>query len=567
MSEIFQPSTTSTPIPSPSTIIESLKQQLDSTQQRLQFAELKVQMLEEKLRQQRIAKYGPSSEKLATLQMELLEEEPGVSDEEVKAESQRERLPSVRNRRKHPGRQSLPATLPRVERVIACTPDQCVCGQCGADTKVIGYEESEHLDVEPAKYFVVVTKREKRACKNCEEQGVRAAPLPPRIIEKSLVSDRVVIDTLINKYSSHLPLYRQSAILLRDVGVEISRATMDGWVMQVGESLIPLVEAMRQELIRCGYIQADETPVGVQMHDRRGRNHQAYLWQYGSPGREVVFDFRMSRAREGPRQFLKMFQGLLQTDGYVAYDGLGGARVIHATCWAHARRKLVESVRLNPKDGAAIGLLQLVNDLFAIDAKAREENLDLAARDALRQKMARPLLQEIKVRLLEGRDNALPKSCFGKACRYSLNLWDKLTRFLDHPVLELSNNLAENSMRPVALGRRNWIHLGDEQAGPKVAAILSVIESCRRLHIPVRDYLAAILPDSMIFPSNTSPTSRQRPGLANTQDSPKQRASSGMCSSDAYLRRLVRFVISSCLRAASRSRLSSGGKGGMTLCS
>jgi transposase len=501
VSEIFQPSTTSTPIPSPSTIIESLKQQLDtaqqqldSTQQRLQFAELKVQMLEEKLRLQRIAKYGPSSEKLATLQMELLEEEPGVSDEEVKAESQRERLPSVRNRRKHPGRQSLPTTLPRVERVIACTPDQCVCGQCGADTNVIGYEESEHLDVEPAKYFVVVTKREKRACKNCEEQGVSAAPLPPRIIEKSLVSDRVVIDTLINKYSSHLPLYRQSAILLRDAGVEISRATMDGWVMQVGESLIPLVEAMRQELIRSGYIQADETPVGVQMHDRRGRNHQAYLWQYGSPGREVVFDFRMSRAREGPRQFLKMFRGLLQTDGYVAYDGLGGARVIHAVCWAHARRKLVESVRLNPKDQAAIGLLQLVNDLFAIDAKAREENLDLAARDALRQEMARPLLQEIKVRLLEGRDKALPKSCFGKACRYSLNLWDKLTRFLDHPVLELSNNLAENSMRPVALGRRNWIHLGDEQAGPKIAAILSVIESCRRLHIPVRDYLAAILP-------------------------------------------------------------------------
>jgi transposase len=505
VSEISQPSTTSTPIPSPSpadaAIIADLKQQLDTTQQRLdsmqqrlQFAELKVQMLEEKLRLQRIAKYGPSSEKLATLQMELLEEEPGVSDEEVQAESQRERLPSTRNHRKHPGRQSLPATLPRLERVIACTTEQCVCGQCGAETAVIGYEESEHLDVEPPKYFVVVTKREKRACKHCEEQGVSAAPLPPRIIEKSLVSDRVVIDTLINKYSSHLPLYRQSAILLRDVGVEISRATMDGWVMQVGESLIPLVEAMRQELIRSGYIQADETPVGVQMHDRRGRNHQGYLWQYGSPGREVVFDFRMSRAREGPRQFLKKFQGLLQTDGYAAYDGLGGARVIHAACWAHARRKLVESVRLNPKDGAAIDLLQLVNDLFAIDAQAREENLDLAARNALRQDMASPLLQEIKVRLLEGREKALPKSCFGKACRYALNLWDKLTRFLDHPELELSNNLAENSMRPVALGRRNWIHLGDEKAGPKVAAILSIIESCRRLHIPVRDYLAAILP-------------------------------------------------------------------------
>jgi transposase len=505
VSEISQPSTASTPIPLQSPTdrdllanlkqrLDTTQQQLDSTQQRLELTELKVQMLEQKLRQQRIAKYGPSSEKLATLQMELLEEEPGVSDKEVEAESERERLPSVRNRRKHPGRQSLPATLPRVERVMACTAAQCICGQCGAETAVIGYEESEHLDVEPAKYFVVVTKREKRACKSCEEQGVSAAPLPPRIIEKSLVSDRVVIDTLIHKYSSHLPLYRQSAILLRDVGVEISRATMDGWVMQVGESLIPLVEAMRQELIGRGYIQADETPVGVQMHDRRGRNHQAYLWQYSSPGGAAVFDFRMSRSREGPRQFLKKFQGLLQTDGYVAYDGLGGERVIHAACWAHARRKLVECVRLDPRDAAAIHLLQLVNDLFAIDAKAREQNLDLTARNALRQTAARPLLQQIKVRMMEGREKALPKGCFGKACRYALNLWDKLTCFLDYPDLELSNNLAENSMRPVALGRRNWIHLGDEKAGPKVAAILSVIESCRRLQIPVRDYLAAILP-------------------------------------------------------------------------
>jgi transposase len=474
--------------------LDSTQQQLNTTQQRLEIAELKVQALEQKLRHQRIAKYGPSSEKLSTLQLELLEEEPGVSDEEVEGESQRERLPSMRDRRKHPGRQPLPANLPRVERVIACTPEQCVCGQCGIETTVIGYELSEHLDVEPAKYFVVVTKREKRACKQCEEQGVKAAPLPPRIIEKSLVSDRVVIDTILDKYTQHLPLYRQSAILHRDMGVDISRATMDGWVMQVGESLIPLVAAMRNSLIGSGYIQADETPVGVQMHDRRGRNYQAYLWQYGSPGCEVVFDFRMSRGREGPRQFLMKFKGLLQTDGYAAYDGLGGKAVIHAVCWAHVRRKVVDALRLNPKDEAAAALLQLVNELFAVDAQARKENLDCAARDLLRQTMARPLLEKIKPQLIAGRDHALPKSCFGQACRYALNLWDKLTRFLDHPRLELSNNLAENSMRGIALGRRNWIHFGDEKAGPKIAAILSVIESCRRLQIPVRDYLANVLP-------------------------------------------------------------------------
>jgi hypothetical protein len=177
-------------------IIEQLKQKLSkseqlrsNTEQRLQYAELKIRVLEERLRLQRIAKYGPGSEKLPDAQLELLELEPGVSGAEVEAESQRETLPSTpKTKRKHPGRQSLPSNLPRIERVLACAPEQCVCGGCGAETSVIGYEESEQLDVEPAKYFVLVTKREKRACKHCEERGVLAAPLPPRIIEKSLVS-------------------------------------------------------------------------------------------------------------------------------------------------------------------------------------------------------------------------------------------------------------------------------------------------------------------------------------------------------------------------------------------
>src|SRR5208337_3531101 len=198
---------------------------------------------------------------------------------EVQAESVREPLPTSTNRkpRPHPGRQELPADLPRVERVIACTPEQCTCPACGQPTAVIGYDVSEQLDVEPAKYFVVVTKREKRSCKHCEESGVAAAPPPARIIDKSLVSDRVVMDTVVAKYSDHLPLYRQSAILERETGVEIHRATLDGWVMRVGELLVPIADAMRNELLSKSYLQADETPVDVQMHDGRGHNHQAYL--------------------------------------------------------------------------------------------------------------------------------------------------------------------------------------------------------------------------------------------------------------------------------------------------
>ena len=463
----------------------------------LAWARLKIQALEAQLRLQRIKKYGPGSEKLSDAQLNLLELEPGVSNVEVQAESAREPLPESaksQTRRKHPGRQELPAGLPRVERVIACAPEQCACPACGQPTAVIGYDVSEQLDVEPAKYFVVVTKREKRACKHCEEGGVAAAPAPARIIEKGLVSDRVVIDTVVAKYSDHLPLYRQSAILEREAGVEISRATMDGWVMQVGELLVPIAAVMGRELLGGSYIQADETTVDVQMHDGRGQNHQAYLWQYGRPGGGAVFDFRLGRGRDGPKNFLGQFEGILQTDGYGAYDHVGGPKIVRAGCWSHSRRKFFEASKLNPSDAVATRIVARINELFWIDALAREQNLDHSARHALRLERSKPLLEVIRMEAEAARDASLPSSALGKAANYTISLWRKLTRFLEYPELELSNNLAENSMRPVTLGRKNWIHVGSQQAGPKVAAILSVVETCRRLKVPIREYLAAVLP-------------------------------------------------------------------------
>jgi len=481
-------------------IFAQLQQQIETQARELEYARLKIQVLEEHLRLRRIAKYGPGSETLSNLQLQLLEEEPGVSNQEVQAESEREALPppdgeNKRQRRKHPGRQTLPAHLSRVEKIIACTAEQCVCGKCGAGTKVIGYDESEVLNVKPAVYYVEVIKREKRACRQCEEQGVATAPLPPRIIDKSLVSDEVIIDTIVNKYADHSPLYRQSAILLRDAGIKISPATSCGWVMTVGELLVPVVGAMRKELLVTNYIQADETPVDVQTHDKRGKNHQAYLWQYSTPGGGVVFDFRMSRGREGPKQFLGAFAGILQTDDYIAYErGLGGPGMVHACCWSHARRHFVDAVKLNKLDAASVRAVELMDKLFLIDAQAREDKMDHAARHLLRQEKASPLLDQIREHILATNKTVLPRSKAGQACNYTLALWKKLTQFLDHPELELSTNLAENSMRPVATGRKNWIHIGSPQAGPRVAAILSVIESCRRIAIPVRQYLADILP-------------------------------------------------------------------------
>ncbi len=394
---------------------------------------------------------------------------------------------------KHPGRQELPANLPRVERVLACTPEQCTCKSCGKETAVIGYEQSEQLDVEPARYFVVVIRREKRACRSCAK-GVSAALLPARIIEKGLVSDRVVIDAIVAKYSDHLPLYRQSAILTREMGVFISRATMDGWIMRAGDLLKPVVMAIGKELVGGSYMQADETPVPVQMSSKRGKHHQAYLWQYGRPGGSVVFDFRLGRSREGPVKFLGQYEGILQTDGYTAYDRAGGVRMVHAACWAHARRHVFDALKLNPEDRTAAHLVSRIDELFSIDAEARNVGMDHAARHALRTERSGPLLGVLKKEMETAQAAALPSSALGKAVSYTLSLWHKLTRFLEHPELELSNNVAENSMRPVVLGRKNWIHIGSEQAGPKVAAILSIVETCRRLKLPLRQYLASILP-------------------------------------------------------------------------
>ena len=259
---------------------------------------------------------GTLQRNLTSLQLELLaDEEPGVTADEVEAEARRELMAKMprRERKPHPGRERLPENPPRVETVIGC--NEQTCRACGRETSIIGYDESEQLDVEPARYFVRVTKREKRACRCCQQGTVTMAPLEPRIIEKGLASDSVVIDTVIAKYCDHLPLYRQAAILEREAGLEIGRATLDGWVMRVGELLNPVVQAIRKDLLSGSYLQADETTVPVQMHDRRGSNHEAYLWQYGKPGGETVFDFCMGRGRDGPLKFMGDWEGLLQTDG------------------------------------------------------------------------------------------------------------------------------------------------------------------------------------------------------------------------------------------------------------
>jgi transposase len=235
-------------------------------------------------------------------------------------------------------------------------------------------------------------------------------------------------------------------------------------------------------------------PLKDKMHDHRGENHQAYLWQYGRPGGETVFDFCLGRGRDGPKKFLGTWEGVLQTDGYQAYDQVGGPGLIHVGCWAHARRKFVDAVKVNPQDGAAIAMVTRMDALFLVDRHAREQQVNEEERAALRREYAQAWVDEIHSECIKLRAQLLPKSALGEAVNYTLNMWLKLKRCFDHAEVELSNNIAENSMRPVALGRKNWLHVGSAKSGPKVAAILSVVESCRRLGLPVKDYLLAVLP-------------------------------------------------------------------------
>jgi transposase len=270
--------------------------------------------------------------------------------------------------------------------------------------------------------------------------------------------------------------------------------------MTVGELLMPISGAMRLELLSGDYIQADETPVDVQSERTKGKNHQGYLWQYGRPGSTVVFDFRMDRSGTGPERFLAGFAGILQTDGYAGYGQVGAKGLVHACCWAHVRRYFYEAVQLNGQDVVAIGIVVEINKLFKIEAELKELGLDEEKRLEVRKDKSAPIVEGLKTRIEAAAKEALPRSALGKACKYALGRWTELLRFLEYGVLELSNNLAENSIRPIALGRKNWLHVGSERAGPKVAAILSVVESCRRLSISVHEYLREILPGLADYP-------------------------------------------------------------------
>ncbi len=483
--------------------------------------ELENKLLREYIRRLKQEKYGVKSEQLSAAQIELLELEPGVHQAEVRTEAilsaeEKQEVAAILNaeevkapkkeKKPHRGRVELPAHLPRVEKVLPCTPDQCHCRQCGAEKMVIGYEESQELGMKPLELYVQITKREKRACKHCEEQGVSTAPVEAKIVPKSKGSNELLVQILIWKYVEHLPLYRIAARFLREHRVELSLVLLCGWVMRMGDLCKSIVTAMRAELLNGDYIQADETPVAVQTGRTPGKNHQAYLWEYSRPAGPVIFDFQIGRGREGPRKFLGQYAKVLQCDGYNAYDKIGGEQIIFAGCWAHARRGFVNAVKAAGKDPVALAIVAKINALYRVEREARRENLPAQERYKLRQEKSLRQMAPLRAAIEEAQKTTTPASTLGKACSYALNQWKRLQVYLQHGQVEIDQNLCENAIRPVALGRKNWLHIGSEMAGPKVAAIISVIETCRRLNIDVKEYLLDVLPGLSEQPTQKVPT-------------------------------------------------------------
>ena len=473
-----------------------------------QEREQQILLLRELVRLFHIDKFGASSEKLTDAQLALLNLEPSVTQDEVEAEAAlpevekqavtepplQERKPAQKSKRKSPVRQSFAPELPRKERIVESAPGECRCKACGGETRVIGYEESERLSVEPVRYFVEVTKREKRACPRCAQGGVSTAPMPAQIVEKGVFSNALVVDVIEKKYASHLPLYRQAQQIKRDCGYEPSRSTLSDCVLQAGASLRLVKEAMKADLLSGGYIQADETRVPVQVHTKEGVNHTGYFWQYSRPKGPVVYEFRMGRERAGPKEFLGSYNGILQTDGYAAYEKVGGKGMKHVCCLAHVRRKFYETLQVDPENVHAGFVLLKIGEIYAVEERARSLGMDEVERGRERRQRSVGLLGELRELVLRASKEALPQSLLGKACQYALKLWSRLELIMADGRIEVDNNWVENGMRPIALGRKNWLHIGSEAAGRDVAALASVVETCKRNGIGLRGYLQSVLP-------------------------------------------------------------------------
>jgi len=378
-------------------------------------------------------------------------------------------------------RQHLPAHL-ETERVVL-EPQEVQ--QQPEGWRKLGEEVTEELDWKPAQFIKRLYIRPKYA----KADRIVIAPLPARLIEKGLPGAGLLTQVIVGKYEDHLPLYRQEKIYRQRHGVNLSRQTLCGWVDAAADWLSPIYREMKAGLVAGSYLQVDETPIRYLDPDVKGKSQQGWLWTYGHPQGDVVFDWNVSRSREGPRQFLKDFKGKLQTDGYGVYESLArerGGELILVGCMAHARRGFHEALG---EGRAAAWLVGQIGQLYAVEKHLREQKAGPQLRAAVRAWQSRPVLVRLRRALEIIRRRVLPKSLLGQAIDYTLSRWEALTRYLDEGRLEIDNNLCENAIRPTAIGKKNFLFIGHPEAGQRSAVIYSVLGSCRRLGINPAEYL------------------------------------------------------------------------------
>jgi transposase len=435
------------------------------------------------------SRYGRSSEKMTIGQLSLFAQE---IMNEFKEETVAATIKSLaKNGRHGGGGRSLQSTNLPVERKEYTVPqEELPCPTCKQERVPIGHESSEELEFVPASFRVIKHVQVKYGCRQCQEQIILATRTDIQPIEKGMPGFGLLAQIIVSKYLDHLPLYRQEQIYWRQ-GADIARSSMCRWQRVCAERLKPLLDLMKEEVLKSKVINADETPVRF-LKPGAGKAPRGYVWTYVGDNEHpyVLFEFHPDQSAERPKQFLGEYAGYLQTDAYTGYNGLHLLGKVKAVaCFAHARRyfeKALGSEKLLAEEGLA-----RIAILYDIERRIKE--LDDTERSAIRLLEAVPRLEELRAWLETVKQRTLPKSAIGEAISYTLNNWTKLYRYTEQPFLSIDNNLAENSLRPIALGRKNWLFIGSEDSGEVFSVLGSLANSCKRLGVEPFSYFRDVL--------------------------------------------------------------------------
>lgn len=460
-------------------LAEGLMAKLMDKDQEIHFKQTKIDLLTHEIARYKRLQFAAKSEKLHADQRSLLDETLDADLAALEAELQAlspapaEQTDTADAPKAKPRRTALPAHLPRVE--IQHEPESTACG-CGCQMKRIGEDVSEKLDYTPSTFTVERHVRGKWVCAACHK--LVQAPVSAQIIDKGIPTSNLLANVLVAKYGDHLPLYRLEEIYARE-GVPLPRSTLAQWVGQCGVQLQPLVDALTAEMLAHTVLHADETPVEM-LKPGTGKTHRAYLWAY-SPGafepmKAVVYDFAQSRSGEHARTFLGDWRGSLICDDYGGYKASFASGITEVGCMAHARRKFFD-LHANGSSQIAGQALQTIALLYDIE----RETQDLSAEDrqAIRQDKSRRIADALHGWMLAQRSQVANGGATAKALDYSLKRWQALTRFIDDGRLPIDNNWIENQMRPIAIGRKNWLFAGSLLAGQRAAAVMSLIQSAK----------------------------------------------------------------------------------------